>query len=87
MKADRVLIYFAQIFLPTLVLSCCASERLVAQTGTFLDRYLPTDLRVVTYNIYLNSGISDPIQADKFKRVVNALDPDILNLQEVNRAC
>jgi endonuclease/exonuclease/phosphatase family metal-dependent hydrolase len=84
MKSDRAPIHFAKICLLALLLSCCGSERLAAQTGTFLDRYLPTDLRVVTYNIYLNTAISDPVQADKFKRVVNALDPDILNLQEVN---
>ena len=61
--------------------------RLAAQTGTFIDRHLATDLRVVTYNVYLTKIFPDvdPTQAEKFVRVVNALNPDILNLQEVNR--
>jgi endonuclease/exonuclease/phosphatase family metal-dependent hydrolase len=84
MKSYQALIHFTKICVPILLLGCSASQQLVAQTGTFLDRYLPTDIRVVSYNIYLNSFISDPIQADKFVRVVDALDPDILNLQEVN---
>lgn len=58
------------------------------QTGTFIDRQLPTDLRVVSYNVLFDTIFPDnnPAQADKFVRVVNALDPDILNLQEINRS-
>lgn len=57
----------------------------VAQTGTFIDRQLPSDLRVVSYNVYWDTifpAIS-PVQAAKFERVINALKPDILHLQEI----
>lgn len=55
-----------------------------ANTGTFIDKQSPTDLRVVTYNI-LSDSIFDTFgdQPEKFARVVSALQPDILNLQEV----
>ncbi len=56
-----------------------------ANTGTFVDRQLPTDLRVVSYNVLWNTIFpsENPTQAAKFDRVVAALDPDILNLQEI----
>ena len=58
------------------------------QTGTFIDRQQATDLRVVSYNVLSDTIFpdNDPVQAEKFVRVVNALDPDILNLQEINRS-
>ena len=54
-------------------------------TGTFIDRAAPTDLRFVTYNIYQDSIFADTnsTQAAKFSRVVRALQPDVLNLQEI----
>lgn len=57
-----------------------------AQTRTFLDRQLPTDLRVVSYNVYWNTIFPsrNSTQAAKFERVVDALDPDILHLQEIS---
>lgn len=67
-------------------LACCLSVMpLNAQTGTFIDRQLSTDLRMMTYNILWDSIFSDvnPGQADKFVRVINAINPDILNLQEI----
>ncbi len=61
----------------------CAGP-VAAQTGTFIDRYQPTDLRVVSFNVWFSNIVpsKDPTQAEKFVRIVNALDPDILNLQE-----
>jgi endonuclease/exonuclease/phosphatase family metal-dependent hydrolase len=60
----------------------------VTETGTFIDRLNPTDLRIVTYNVNFDSIFPDenPTQAAKFVRVVNALDPDVLNLQEITRS-
>ena len=57
----------------------------LGNTGTFIDRQQPTDLRVVSYNVLWDSIFPDrdATQADKFARVVNALAPDILNLQEI----
>jgi endonuclease/exonuclease/phosphatase family metal-dependent hydrolase len=56
-----------------------------AQTGTFIDRQLPTDLRVVSYNVLWDTIFPDrdAAQAAKFERVVSSLDADILNLQEI----
>ncbi|MEN1680921.1 MAG: choice-of-anchor Q domain-containing protein, partial [Planctomycetota bacterium] len=51
----------------------------------FVDRALPTDLRVVSYNVLWNTifPTEDTEQAVKFERVVNAIDADIWNLQEI----
>jgi endonuclease/exonuclease/phosphatase family metal-dependent hydrolase len=59
-----------------------------AQTGTFIDRLDPSDLRVVSYNPYWDTIFPDvnPDQANKFARLVNALDPDVLCLQEISRS-
>jgi endonuclease/exonuclease/phosphatase family metal-dependent hydrolase len=56
-----------------------------AQTGTFIDRQLADDLRVVSYNVLWDTIFPerDAVKAAKFSRVVNALKPDILNLQEI----
>jgi len=57
----------------------------VAQTGTFLDRSQASDLRVVSYNIKWDSIFEEnnTFQSAKFERVFSALDPDVLNLQEI----
>lgn len=54
-------------------------------TGTFIDREHPDDLRLVSYNILWNNiFVEESAQnANRFVRVVRALDPDILALQEV----
>ena len=59
--------------------------RAAAATGTFVDRFAPSDVRIVSYNIGNDSIFPsvDATLAAKFERVVNALDPDILNLQEI----
>jgi len=63
----------------------CAGP-VASQAGTFIDRQQSTDLRVVSFNVWLNTIVpgEHPTQPEKFVRLVNALDPDILNLQEVN---
>jgi endonuclease/exonuclease/phosphatase family metal-dependent hydrolase len=70
---------------------CCwiswlaASQSGLSQTGTFLDRHAATDLRVVSYNVNFDSIFpdTDTTQAAKFARVLHALEPDILSLQEI----
>lgn len=60
--------------------------RLAAQsTGTFIDRALPTDVRVMSYNVHEDSIFPDTStsRAAKFSRVVRALVPDVINLQEI----
>jgi endonuclease/exonuclease/phosphatase family metal-dependent hydrolase len=73
-----------RLALPFILLTAIAA-RLAAQTGTFIDRWDATDLRVVSYNIHLDDIFVDdnPTQAAKFARVMQALQPDILNLQEI----
>ena len=65
----------------------CAGP-VAVQAETFIDRQQPTDLRVVSFNVWLNTIVpgEHPTQPGKFVRLVNALDPDILNLQEVYAA-
>jgi len=65
-----------------------------AQTGTFIDRQLPSDVRVVTYNVNWDSIFpdNDPNNhsfrsfnmVQEFRRVIAALDPDVMCLQEIN---
>ena len=47
-----------------------------------LTRTEPDTLRVVTYNV-LWDGISEPGREDSFRRILTALDPDVIALQEV----
>ncbi|MBU0641032.1 MAG: endonuclease/exonuclease/phosphatase family protein [Planctomycetes bacterium] len=54
-------------------------------TGLFLDRRQPGDLRVVSYNVNWDRifpGV-DATGAERFQRVLKALAPDILALQEI----
>ena len=48
---------------------------------TPLDRKSEQDIRLVSYNT-LNEGILDPNRQSHFKRIIQALDPDIIALQE-----
>jgi len=68
-------------------LGLVALSEVWSQTGTFLDRHLASDLRVVSYNVYWDTIFPDlnATQAAKFQRVITALDPDVLHLQEVRR--
>ena len=56
-----------------------------AAGGTLLDRNDPQALRLVSYNVLWNSIFAavDPRGAARFARLVRALDPDILCLQEI----
>ena len=56
-------------------------------TGLFIDRQSPGDLRVVSYNVNWDKIFpeTDAGAAEKFQRVIKALDPDILNLQEIRQ--
>ncbi|WP_428940276.1 endonuclease/exonuclease/phosphatase family protein [Fontivita pretiosa] len=58
---------------------------LSAATGTVLDRELPGDVRVATWNIHNDSIFADvnPSRAQKFGRVVRAVDADVWNFQEI----
>ena len=70
------------------VVALAAATPTRAQSGTFIDRWDADDLRVVSFNIY-RDAIFDPRfgadaeAPDRFARIVNALRPDVLALQEV----
>ncbi len=65
-----------------------------AQTGTFLDRQWPSDLRVADYNVNWDSIFPDDDPANhsfrccnnvaEFRRLIAAINPDIMTLQEIN---
>lgn len=54
-------------------------------TGTFIDRAEGADIRLVSYNVLWNNVFPEisPANADKFVRLIRALNPDILALQEI----
>jgi endonuclease/exonuclease/phosphatase family metal-dependent hydrolase len=58
------------------------------KTDTFIDREDPLDLRLVSYNVNWNSIFEDvnAVRAAKFARVIVALNPDVLALQEIGLA-
>ena len=58
-----------------------------AQSGTFVDRQLASDLRMLTYNPLWNQIFPDDSadNAAKFERIVTAVQPDVINLQEITR--
>jgi len=62
------------------------ADELGPEGGLFLDRHAPSDFRLVSFNV-LNDSIFpsvDAVQAAKFERIVLALQPDVLCLQEVS---
>jgi endonuclease/exonuclease/phosphatase family metal-dependent hydrolase len=72
--------------LAAVFIAVALTGNLAAQsTGTFIDRALATDFRVMSYNVHEDSIFPDTSasQAAKFSRVVRALVPDVINLQEI----
>ena len=80
MTRPRLILCVRLVFLLTGAVTTCAE--------TFLDREQNADVRVVTYNVNWDRIFPDafPVEAAKFERIVQALEPDILNLQEINRS-
>ena len=46
-----------------------------------IEKFNENDIRLVSYNTW-NEGMLDPDRQDHFKRILQALDPDIISLQE-----
>ncbi|HEY7090322.1 MAG TPA: endonuclease/exonuclease/phosphatase family protein [Tepidisphaeraceae bacterium] len=68
-----------------LALSAAATAASGTTTGTFVDRELPTDVRVATYNV-LNDNIfadTNPTRAARFARIAPSINADVWVLQEV----
>lgn len=60
-----------------------------ASTGTFLDKWDANDLRVASYNVYWDAIFEDPRFSEwpaRFSRVINAVQPDVLALQEIRES-
>ncbi len=72
----------------------CTMPAADAQTGTFIDRPAATELRVVSYNVNWDSIFPDGDpnnhnwrdfdKSQDFERIIAALDPDVMCLQEIN---
>lgn len=54
-----------------------------AETGTFVDRWDAGDLRVLSYNVYRDAIFDGGTNRNKFDRIVDATQPDVIALQEV----
>ena len=59
------------------------------RAATFIDRWDTNDVRVVSYNAYWNSPFApsedtDPTTPERFRRMMTALQPDVLAVQEMN---
>jgi len=77
-----------------LLASGCALPPAHAQTSTFVDRPAATDLRIASYNVNWDSIFPDGDpnnhgwrhfdKSADFERIIAALDPDIMCLQEIN---
>ncbi|HMQ15067.1 MAG TPA: endonuclease/exonuclease/phosphatase family protein [Phycisphaerae bacterium] len=54
-------------------------------TSTFIDRFDPRTVRLMNYNVNWDAIFPDVNEraAEKFQRLVKALDPDVLCLQEI----
>ncbi|MCH7678291.1 T9SS type A sorting domain-containing protein [candidate division KSB1 bacterium] len=52
-------------------------------TSIPLTRFQPTDLRILSYNVFLG-GIADQARQSYFERIIKSLNPDILAIQEIN---
>ena len=83
----KVSTLLAVTWLPLLALGglCVLSSSAEGNTGTFIDRQQEDDIRVVSYNVLFETIFPEEnaSQAAKFERVVLALDPDVLNMQEI----
>ncbi len=65
-------------------LSIESTKLAIASTGTFIDKQNASDLRVVSYNVNFDSIFDESSDSpEKFERLVTAIKPDILNLQEI----
>ena len=62
-----------------------AAPSVLANNGTFLDRELPTDVRLMDWNIYQDSVFADvnPTRNAKFNRIAAAVDADIYTFEEM----
>lgn len=83
-------------FLMLLIALIAPAMRVNAQTGTFVDKDAPSDIRLLNFNVNWDSIFPDndpqnhPFREyntrDAFIRIVTAVHPDIVCLQEINDA-
>lgn len=71
----------------SIFLSGCEKDHAIdLQASNAFDRQQPTDIRVMSWNVKANS-IFPPngVRQESFARIVRAIDPDVIALQEVLR--
>ena len=75
------------VYIPELTpeMQALAAQPAGVPTGLFIDRPEATQLRFVNYNVNWDRIFPDVDQdgAEKFQRLVKALDPDVLTIQEI----
>ena len=80
---------FRQLLLISIFLSLVASEDLFAQEtseATNFQRQREVDLRVMCWNVRLDSVVPpNGVRSSSFVRIVRAINPDLIALQEVMR--
>lgn len=64
---------------------CVASLGNPMAKAAFVDRTDSQDVRMLTYNVFFDHNFPDTsmVDAAKFERIVSAVRPDIINLQEI----
>lgn len=77
-------------------ISVCIAAPALGRTGTFIDKVDPTDIRLLNFNVNWDSIFpdNDPQnhsfrafnKRDEFIRIVTAVNPEIVCLQEINSA-
>lgn len=83
------------LLLSVTIIVCVGDASADDRTGTFIDRRSPADLRLVSYNVNWDSIFPagdrrndhrrDHSSAQAFRRIVAALAPDIMCVQEINQ--
>ena len=80
---------FRQLFLTTIFLSLFTCEGLFAQetsTASIFQRQHEVDLRVMCWNVRLESVVPpNGVRSASFIRIVRAMNPDLIALQEIMR--
>ena len=74
------------LYLSLVLASCAGNSTFESQAPITFDRQQPTDIRVMSWNVKINSIFPpDGVRQESFARIVRAIDPDVVAIQEVLR--
>ena len=74
------------LYLSLILASCTANSTFESQAPITFDRQQSTDIRVMSWNVKINSIFPpDGVRQESFARIVRAIDPDVIAIQEVLR--